>query len=1389
MLWNRFSAFLKSEVMVWCLLSAMVLLGTRPCLGVEEVEKFMNRLAESGYSDLGVYYLEQQKAAGKLPEKLEKSYDYQMARLLVGTFNLITGIDEQLKEYDRAIGMFEKFIKEQPTSSEFGEAVLVFPRVLLDRANVYNQLSKNPSFDEAARKGYLEKCRADLNRTVAFLDEQVKRLLEAGKKLDPKSTDAAVKAKYEDIAAQLNMTRFSRADAVYELSRTYPDGSKEKMEALEKARAAYNFFWNLYAERGLYVAYNGRLREGQVLIEMKKFDKAAGTEGAILILTDFVNALKDMTDEPSLCDLFLKASASFIECFTYPENKLDDTRKQYIAAIWDKWKEMVRKDPELSRQPTGVQLQLNYMKYLDGLIKADPESAASTKMKTEIVNLLKPIAKAHKEGPFADQVAELVKTYNPAAAAAKETSITFDNYQEVTKYADLQVFADNQWNVFTELQSAYAAEANPENKAKMLDDIKKMAEQLLPVFAALERLKGQMITRASNEQILLRHRYCRAYLYYYAGRTQEAIILLDIITRKFPASQNATGALNLELQLYPGLIQSEMMLAKNAGKKPEEVAEYVNCELEGMTAAAQLKAQRLKESETPDDPKIQKELISSWASLCTAYVRVGNIDKAKEFLEKIPEDNDARGDAEVSVGFALWKMYVAYIRAEEDAKPYTQAQAEEFRAEAMKFLEGGVSRLKKLVDGGAVVNERMVSATITLCQILTQTGDNTQTLAWLNDEKVGPYTLYKAENAVTANFKQPILNCALQAFVAENNADEAEKVMNDLEKIASEGGDEGSEERLTMIYVKLGRELEDSLKQLTAEKNTEAVAKVQKGFEMFLSRIKERGAGNTFGSLMWVAQTYVSLADGIVGKRSEGAAISAAAKKYYEQGAETYLAIGKRCKDDPEFSGQADETKRANLQKILIQRVALCYVHMQEYEKAIQCYMQLLKENPGRLDLQVDAAEAFWAWAQNTEDKAEKLALIKKTRVGDGKFTNPKTEKTENAIWGWGRLSKMLQQFAAPGSPADKRQLYFLSQLRFAETNLAKAKAGDEKEKNLQSAFNVINRLFQLYDDMGGETADGGEYRDLFDRVLKEIQEQLGQPKRGIAGLVREVKEVVKKGKEWSVDELEEESLRTQEELARQTVEEERARRALLPPKKEVDPTMLYLGWGIGGVVVLILLFLMTRRKKSVADMYRQAELKNVTLNEVPLDVEIPAAPVAIEGVGEAPVADAGQAIDMFASMGIGDKPVVFDKDAEAAPVNLAFDFGAAPVKKEAPAKKPAPAKKEAPAKKPAPVKKEAPAKQEAAATEEKAPVKKPVSKPAAGPEGKPVVRKPAAGPDGKPVVRKPAPSAEKPAEKTTEKPAEKPAEKSAEKPAEKKVVRVVKAVKPVKPADKPEEK
>ena len=82
--------------------------------------------------------------------------------------------------------------------------------------------------------------------------------------------------------------------------------------------------------------------------------------------------------------------------------------------------------------------------------------------------------------------------------------------------------------------------------------------------------------------------------------------------------------------------------------------------------------------------------------------------------------------------------------------------------------------------------------------------------------------------------------------------------MQQLEKIAGASGAEG----VTAIYVSLGKEIEKEIARLIAT-NDRRLVEVRKSFEKFLEELAQRSDTMSYGSLLWIAETYTGLGDGL----------------------------------------------------------------------------------------------------------------------------------------------------------------------------------------------------------------------------------------------------------------------------------------------------------------------------------------------------------------------------------------------------------------------------------------------------------------------------------------------------------------------------------------------
>lgn len=168
-------------------------------------------------------------------------------------------------------------------------------------------------------------------------------------------------------------------------------------------------------------------------------------------------------------------------------------------------------------------------------------------------------------------------------------------------------------------------------------------------------------------------------------------------------------------------------------------------------------------------------------------------------------------------------------------------------------------------------------------------------------------------------------------------------------------------------------------------------------------------------------------------------------------------------------------------------------------ENVIARYGELLKENPRNLQLQVNVLEAMWEQMTVTEDADEKRALIEKMLLGDGKYTDSKTGKEENAIYGWQKINKVTKYCAQIRSEDDMTETFlrnhrthFFSVLRLSQCRMEMAKINEDaevREKDLSYARHYVEQMYRLYPDLGGQ-----ELYDEYEKTFREIQTLEGVP-------------------------------------------------------------------------------------------------------------------------------------------------------------------------------------------------------------------------------------------------------------------------------------------------------
>ena len=233
-----------------------------------------------------------------------------------------------------------------------------------------------------------------------------------------------------------------------------------------------------------------------------------------------------------------------------------------------------------------------------------------------------------------------------------------------------------------------------------------------------------------------------------------------------------------------------------------------------------------------------------------------DLKKSVEYLGHILNDSSHRAEAELLVGQTLWAAYLEASRLPENERP-DKAELAQMFSQAQKLLEAGIERVQKLLAvGTGEVSYSLVAGVLYMAQICLDAGQPQKAVTWLEDPKIGAYTLTKANNKVTdrGNFRVETYKAALRAYVATQRLAQADEVMNALEK-ADHGAD------LTRIYFSLGRQLEESLKRIRAKGRQEEAEQGGPRFHVVFddASLARPAKEANFDTLNWVANTFMSL--------------------------------------------------------------------------------------------------------------------------------------------------------------------------------------------------------------------------------------------------------------------------------------------------------------------------------------------------------------------------------------------------------------------------------------------------------------------------------------------------------------------------------------------------
>lgn len=1015
--WGRVLAF--TSLVLGCLS-----LAASAVHAAEQSEEFLERLRERGYYDTALEYLEQLKTSPLCSKEMKEKLDYEVGVTLMGLSRTAGAAPKRETILNQARDQFQKFMKEHPKHPLAGTAGSQCANVLVEQGRLKMEAvgkantpaEEKKKLTEGARALYQE-AKKVFETTEKFWYDEARKY--EGKKLDPRKDASDIERR--DLARrELVQARLFLAQVMYEIGKTYDPKAKEFAQWLGDAAKKYNELYTKYGQLvgGLYA----RVWEGRIYTELGQNDKAIAAFKDMLILPDEVDAFRNLK---------LQSLAHMVEVYTKTKKYSDAT-----AAV-EKWAKDARAEDESSEYGLKVH-------YLTGL--ATLEQAKTLKEGDAQIAKLRSDAKKHFE-----YVSRFAGEYQrDARAKAAELSGVSLKDVEPTDYPTAKERGDFEWqNVVLAMGQVEQAKTKQE-QAKLADQLKNSVANALKYY----RMAVAFKTKETNLDEVNLIRFRMAFLYWRAEDLQRAALMGEFLARRYSTHVAARKGGEIAVKAYRKLFTDALQRKEDTASETEQVnriAQYIT-------------------KRWPNDPEAEE----AWSMLIDTAVDNRDVAKAMEFLEQIPKDSPKRAQAELRTGEALWRAYAQAANLQGDARP-PQEQLDKMVKQAQAILEEGVTRAKKSAEAGGDVNYSLAYCVLSLANIYVGTGQADKAVTCLEDPKIGPLTLQKAKSPILQGreqFTEAVYNTALQAYVGVQQLDKAEQTMAALEE--SVGKDAEGSTKLTQIYIRLGRQLEETLMRLRNEGKTDDAKKVAGGFEVFLKKIAERKEGNTFGSLYWVAETFYSMG---AAAKAAGKSAEEEANQYFTEAFKTYVAILKRLKEDESFAPpRTDEAIKV--------RLAICLREMGKFENAMKIIVPMLKEKENRLDIQQEAARVYQAWGK------EKPAYYEYAIKGG----NP--EGGRYIIWGWGGIAKRVMAFMGTNKKYD--EMFFEARFNLADCrlSLADSQSGQQKKDTLVQAEKDVTIIYRLYPSMGGP-----EWFAKYDKLLKDVQKMQGVKPEGLKGL------------------------------------------------------------------------------------------------------------------------------------------------------------------------------------------------------------------------------------------------------------------------------------------------
>lgn len=997
----------------------------QPAAAAEPFLEFIAGLRERGYYDTAQTYLDEISARADLPDEVRQVLPYERALTLLAAVRDVTASGAKRTQLDAAEAALEQFVQGAPQHALAGLANTQRAKIRLQKARVAIWDADDPS-NSGKRGEFMAEARRLIGEARQIFEtafQQHQQAVAAFPLVIPEDNKVQRRQR-EEAENRFLHTKLDLAECTYWLAQTHDAGSAAREEQLTQAQDEYA---KIHAEHRLQkVGLIARLWQGKCFEEMGRLGEALGL---------YKEILDHPGNDPAMQELKARALWFQLICFnkrTPPEHLLVVNS----ATAWRNEAGSLLKNSEVGR---GIQFE--QARALEELgVARGAEAAQRNNLLTQALAIGRTLART--PGQFKAPAAALVRRVAAALKRPEEDPRTFDEAFGVGAQ-----FTEDLKRMYAQI-AQLKSEGKTQEAAELEATIEATGAEMTRMFDLALRLARPDTDPA---QLASAQRQL-AFGYFVQRRYYEAAALAEYAALHLPPEQDehARGCAYLVVAAF----HHAYTAADRNNRQFEE---------QQTIAAAEALIARWPDSDNAADAR---------ETIGKIFYNQGDKAKAGEWWVQTPPSAESYAALQVSGGSAYWEAYLAALSAEDDQRPAADVM-QQWLANAERHVEIGVKAREAQLPQGRETPSDLAISKLTLAQIrnlkgvYTTQGEVAGALELLTQP---PHSVIEAvevapgeprpddpKHVKSAHIAGQAYQQLLRTYIGLRDVDKAADTRSRLEEIAA-GDDSAS---LTQIYVAFGQELQRELEQLRTSGQTQRLDEVRAGFEEFLNSIYERPQGQTFGSLLWMAETYTSLAEGSADNPTQ-------ATDYFAKAAATY----DKMLADPAVAGDAGRKTVIKL------RLADCRRRQQDYPAAEQVLLEAVRDSSNAPNVQFEAARLYQDWGSSSGLHWEKL----QTAI-EGREAPP--------MWGWAGLASRLQRSLQLQDDPRLQEMHTDARYNLAECRrqMALQQTSDaEREKHLESARVALEAFARISGPMPAD-----DFR-RFDQLYQQVLRDLGRP-------------------------------------------------------------------------------------------------------------------------------------------------------------------------------------------------------------------------------------------------------------------------------------------------------